>query len=242
MNDGQTTYSTTRTRSDSDLDVGLRSHMLQVYNYLAGGVLLTGIVSMLFAQSGISGLIFKPQGGATILGWIMILLPLPYVMVFSHGIRNWSLGAGQAMYWSFTAIMGISMSTVFLTYTATSIATTFFATSAAFAGLSLFGYTTKRDLGPVGAFCIMALWGLIAAMLINMFVGSTGMSYVLSFAGILIFSALTAYDTQKIKSMYRHGVSAEVNERTAIWGAMELYLDFVNLFLHLLRFIGVKKS
>lgn len=152
---------------------------------------------------------------------------------------RWQRGA---VFWSFTALMGVSMSTVFLQYTGTSIATTFFATAASFAGLSLFGYTTKRDLTGMGSFLIMAVWGLIAAMVLNMFVGSEPMAYVLSAAGIVIFAGLTAYDTQKIKSAYRTGISADANERMAIWGAVDLYLDFVNLMLHLLRFMGVKKD
>lgn len=242
MTSRDTPFNDTRGRSEAAYDMGLRRHMLQVYNYMASGVLLTGIVALLFAESGMAAKVFTPNGGATILGWMIMLAPLAYIFFLNNRLRTGSLRAGQIAFWSFTAIMGLSMSTIFLVYTATSIATTFFACSAAFAGLSLYGYTTKRNLGPIGAFLIMAVWGLIVASLINLFVHSSGMNYIISAAGIVIFAGLTAYDTQKIKSEYRQGVSADVNERLAIWGAMELYLDFINLMMHLLKFMGAKKE
>lgn len=223
-------------------DERLRRNLLNVYNYMASGVLLTAIVSLLFAKSGAAETVFQANGKATILGWVIILAPLAYVFFVAGAISRMSIRAAQFAYWSFTAVIGLSMSTVFLTYTDTSIATTFFATSAAFAGLSLFGYTTKRDLGPIGGFLIMAVWGLIAAMLINLFVGSGPMSYLISAAGIVIFAGLTAYDTQKIRNAFLVDMSDDEAERLAITGALELYLDFVNLMLHLLRFMGVKKD
>lgn len=240
------TFDTTNTRprdtsrSDSAYDMGLRRHMLQVYNYMASGILVTGIVALLCQASGITELLYG-KDGATVLGIVAIFAPLAYVFILGRTLRQGgSLAKGQIAFWSFTALMGVSMSTIFLEYTGTSIATTFFATAAAFAGLSLFGYTTKRDLTGMGSFLIMALWGLIAAMLINLVVGSAPMAYLLSALGIVIFAGLTAYDTQKIRDSYRSGVSSDSNERMAIWGAVELYLDFLNLMLNLLRFVGVK--
>ena len=227
-------------RNNATFDAGLRNHMLQVYNYMASGILVTGIVALLCQATGVTQALYG-KGGATFLGIVAIFAPLAYVFFLGRTLREGgSLAKGQVAFWSFTALMGVSMSTVFLQYTGASIATTFFATAAAFAGLSLFGYTTKRDLTGMGTFLVMALWGLIAAMLINLFVGSQPMAYLLSAAGIVIFAGLTAYDTQKIRDAYRSGVSADANERMAIWGAVDLYLDFLNLMLSLLRFMGVK--
>lgn len=232
----------TREREKASYDERLRRNMLNVYNYMASGVLLTGIVALVFAKSGLAEMVFAPNGKTSILGWVIILAPLLYVFVVGGAIERMSIRAAQFAFWSFTAFFGLSMSTIFLVYTDASIATTFFATSAAFAGLSLFGYTTKRDLGPIGTFLIMAVWGLIAAMLINLFVQSGPMSYVISAAGIVIFAGLTAYDTQQIKNDFLRDMNADQAERTAIRGALSLYLDFVNLMLHLLRFMGVKKD
>lgn len=241
MSTRDTAFTPTRQRDDTAYDMGLRKHMLRVYNYMTAGVLLTGVVALAFTQSGLAEKVFTDKG-ATLVGWLIILAPLAYVFFLGSAVRTKSLATVQFIYWSFTAVMGLSMSTIFLTYTATSIAGTFFATSAAFAGLSFYGYTTKHDLGPIGSFLLMSLWGLIAAMLINIIIGSEPASYLISAVGIVIFAGLTAYDTQKIKSEYRSGVADEVNEKLAIMGATELYLDFVNLMLHLLRFFGVKKD
>jgi FtsH-binding integral membrane protein len=237
-----TAYETSRSKPQTAYDMGLRKHMLSVYNYMASGILLTGIVAMLSVRTGLTESLFSQKDGTSLLGYLVIFAPLAYVFLLGKTLRDGSLATGQIVYWSFTAVMGLSMSTIFLQYTGTSIATTFFGTSAAFAGLSLYGYSTKRDLGPLGAFLIMGLIGLIAMMVINLFVGSSAMAYVLSCAGVLIFAGLTAYDTQKIKGDYRTGVSAGVNEKQAIWGAMSLYLDFVNLMLFFLNIFGDRKG
>lgn len=220
-------------------DAGLRSYMLRVYNYMASGVLLTGIVALLFARGGAESPAFQifSQGG--LLSWVIILAPLAFVLVMSFGMNRLSTGTLHALFWAFSVAMGLSLSTVFLTYTGTSIAQTFFATAAAFASLSLWGYTTKKDLSGWGTFLFMGLIGLIVAMVINMFLQSSTMNLVVSAIGVLIFAGLTAYDTQRIKSVYfqvaGHG---EMLAKATIMGALNLYLDFINMFLFLLQFMG----
>jgi FtsH-binding integral membrane protein len=217
-------------------DVGLRSYMLSVYNYMASGVLLTGIVAMLFANSGLAA-----QVMATPLKWLIVLAPLGFVMAMSFGLNRMSTGTLQALFWSFAVAMGLSMSTIFLVYTGMSIATTFFAVSAGFAGLSLWGYTTKKDLSGWGTFLIMGVVGLLVAMLINLFLQSPAMMLVISALGVLIFAGLTAYDTQKIKSMYAYVAGTEMMGKTVIMGALNLYLDFINMFMFLLSFMGDRR-
>ncbi|ARS29325.1 Bax inhibitor-1/YccA family protein [Sphingomonas sp. KC8] len=219
---------------DAAIDAGLRSYMLSVYNYMASGVLLTGIVAYMFARSGMAATVFS--GGA--LRWVIMLAPLAFVMVLSFGINRLSTFAAQALFWAFATVMGLSMSTIFLVYGGVDIAQAFFATAAAFAGLSLYGYTTKRDLSAFGTFLIMGVVGLLVASVINMFVQSSGMSLVISFLGVLIFAGLTAYDTQKIKSMYFYVAGTEMVGKSVIMGALSLYLDFVNMFTFLLQLMG----
>lgn len=236
-----TTRAPASSQSRESYDLGLRRHMLKVYNYMASGVLLTGIIGLLCAETGISDYLFGKDGN-TILGLVAIFAPLAYIFFLGKSLQTGSLAKGQAVFWSFTALMGVSLSTIFLQYTGTSIATAFFATAAGFAGLSLYGYTTKKDLTAMGSFLIMALWGLIGAMVINLFMRSEAMAYLTSVVGVVVFAGLIAYDNQKIKNQYRSDLSAEANERAAIWGAVDLYLDFVNLMLSLLRIFGVKKD
>jgi uncharacterized protein len=220
---------------DVAYDAGLRSYMLSVYNYMASGVLLTGIVALLFAQSGMAqDIMFGP--GLT--KYLIIFSPLVFVMAMSFGMNKMSTGTLQMMFWGFAIVMGLSMSTIFLVYTGASIAQTFFATAAAFAGLSLWGYTTKKDLSGMGTFLIMGLVGLIVASIINIFLQSGTMNLVISFVGVLIFAGLTAYDTQKIKSMYAYVAGTDMMGKTVIMGALSLYLDFINMFQFLLSFMG----
>ena len=214
-------------------DAGLRSYMLSVYNYMASGVLLTGIVALLFANSGMAA-----QVMATPLRWVIMLAPLAFVMVMSFGVNRLSTGTLQLLFWAFATAMGLSMSTIFLVYTGTSIAQTFFAVSAAFMGLSLYGYTTKKDLSGFGTFLIMGVVGLLVAMVINLFLQSPAMQMAISAIGVLIFAGLTAYDTQKIKSMYAHVAGTDMMGKTIIMGALNLYLDFINMFTFLLSFMG----
>ena len=216
-------------------DAGLRTYMLKVYNYMASGVLLTGIVAMLFASSGLAQDIMFGGGP---LKWLIILSPLAIVFAMSFGQNKFSTVTIQAMFWGFATLMGLSMSTIFLVYTGASIAQTFFATSAAFLGLSLFGYTTKKDLSGWGTFLIMGVIGLLVAMVINIFLQSTMMHFVISAIGVLIFAGLTAYDTQRIKSMYAYVAGTDMMGKTIVLSALSLYLDFINMFQFLLYFMG----
>jgi FtsH-binding integral membrane protein len=219
-------------------DAGLRSYMLKVYNYMASGVLLTGIVALLFANSGMAAQVF--QGGG-LLPWVIILSPLAIVFAMSFGQNRMQTSTLQILFWSFATLMGLSMSTIFLVYTGTSIAQTFFAVSAAFLGLSLWGYTTKKDLSGFGTFLIMGVVGLIVAMVINMFLQSSAMALAISAIGVLLFAGLTAYDTQRIKSMYAYVAGTDMMGKTAIMGALSLYLDFINMFQFLLSFMGDRR-
>jgi FtsH-binding integral membrane protein len=218
-------------------DAGLRSYMLSVYNYMASGVLLTGLVALGFYSSGMVGSLFG-ETGPSMLGWIVMFAPLGLVLLLSFGINKLSETAAQAVYWVYAALMGLSLSTIFLAYTGASIATTFFATAAAFGGLSLYGYTTKKDLSGMGTFLIMGLVGLIVASVVNLFLKSGTMDFVISAIGVLIFAGLTAYDTQKIKNMYFAVGNSEFRGKSVVMGALTLYLDFINMFLFLLRFMG----
>jgi len=217
------------------VDAGLRSYMLSVYNYMASGVLLTGIVALLFAQSGMAAQVLQGPG---ILKYVIMLSPLVFVMVLSFGINRLSTQAAQGLFWAYAAVMGLSLSSIFLVYTGASIATTFFATAAAFAGLSLFGYTTKKDLSAFGTFLIMGVVGLLVASLLNIFLKSPVMDLAISGIGVLLFAGLTAYDTQKIKGMYAYVRGTDMVGKTVVMGALSLYLDFINMFMFLLRFMG----
>lgn len=223
---------------DASRDEGLRSYMLKIYNYMASAVLLTGIVAMLFAQSGYAAQI---MAGGSPLAWIIMLSPLAIVFAMSFGMNRMSVGTLQILYWSFAVLMGLSMSTIFLVFTGTSIALTFFATTGAFLGLSLYGYTTKRDLTAFGTFLIMGVVGLFVAMIANMFLQSGTLSLVISFIGVLLFAGLTAYDTQKLKSMYYYIQDSDMMGKTVIMGALTLYLDFINMFQFLLSFLGSRE-
>jgi FtsH-binding integral membrane protein len=226
---------------DVAYDAGLRSYMLSVYNYMASGVLLTGIVALLFSMGGANSPAANVFINGGILKWVVVFAPLGLVFWLSFGIQRMSTTTAKAIYWAYAVLMGLSLSTIFLVYTGASIATTFFASAAAFGGLSLYGYTTKRDLSALGTFFIMGLVGIIVAMLINLFVRSTVMDLVISGIGVLLFAGLTAYDTQKIKSMYYAVQGSDFVGRSVVMGALTLYLDFINLFLFLLRFMGNRR-
>jgi hypothetical protein len=227
-------------------DVGLRSYMLSVYNYMASGVLLTGIVAMLFANSSLINLIATVNSAgrvqATPLFYIALFAPLAIVFMLGFGINRISATAAQALFWVYAALIGVQMSSLFLVYTGVSIAQTFFATSAAFMGLSLWGYTTKRDLSGWGSFLIMGVVGIFVALLINMFMRSPAFDLAISVIGVLVFAGLTAYDAQKIKSIYfAVAGNGEAMAKSAVIGALNLYLDFLNMFLFLLRFMGNRR-
>ena len=216
-------------------DAGLRSYMLSVYNYMASGVLLTGLVAYGFAASGLA---LQILGGPGILRYVIMFAPLAFVLVMNFGLNKLSTFATQACFWAFAVVMGLSLSSIFLVYTGASIAQTFFATAAAFGGLSLYGYTTKKDLSGFGTFLIMGVVGLLVASVINIFLQSGVMNLVISFVGVLIFAGLTAYDTQRIKSMYQYVAGTDMVGKTVVMGALSLYLDFINMFQFLLSFLG----
>ena len=224
-------------------DVGLRSYMLSVYNYMASGVLLTGIVALGFANSSLINLIVNPATGqATPLFWIALFAPLGIVLALNFGINRISAGTAQLLFWLYAGLVGVQFSSLFLVYTGVSIAQTFFATAAGFLGLSLYGYTTKRDLSGFRTFLVMGVFGIMFALLINLFLRSPAFDLAISAIGVLLFAGLTAYDTQKIKSLY-FVVSGqgEAMAKTAVMGALQLYLDFINMFLFLLRFMGDRR-
>ena len=222
-------------------DAGLRSYMLSVYNYMASGVLLTGIVALLFAPYARDVIVNASGRGLSPLGWLITLSPLGFVFAMSFGVNRMKTSTLQILFWAFATVMGLSMSTIFLAYTGVSIAQTFFATAAAYAGLSLYGYTTKRDLSGLGTFLIMGVVGLLVAMLINLFLQSSTMALVISGIGVLLFAGLTAYDTQRIKSMYAYVAGTDMVGKTVIMGALNLYLDFINMFQFLLYFMGDRR-
>ena len=222
-------------------DEGLRSYMLSIYNYMASGVLLTGIVALLFSWGGEESIIASLYMSGSPLIWVIKLAPLGFILAMSFGLNKMSQTVLQMVFWAFAAVMGMSISTIFLVYTGESIATTFFATAGAFAGLSLWGYTTKKDISGWGSFLIMGVIGLIIASIANWFIGSGPLALVISGLGVLIFAGLTAYDTQRLKNDYQYLRGTEFMGKAVIMGATSLYLDFVNMFLFLLQFLGSRE-
>ncbi len=218
-------------------DAGLRKHMLSIYNYMASGVLLTGIIAMLFARSGMAASVMTSG-----LGIVLMLSPLAVVFAMSFGANRFSVSTLRALFWGYAVLMGLSLSTIFLVYTGASIATTFFATAGAFAGLSLYGYTTQKDLSGWGSFLIMGVIGLLVASVINIFLQSPALTWAVSALGVLIFAGLTAYDTQKLKEQYSYVAGTEWAGKAVVLGALNLYLDFINMFLFLLRFMGSSRN
>ncbi len=215
------------------VDQGLRTHMLKVYNYMASGVLLTGIVAMVFAQSGLAAQLL-----ATPLRWVLMFAPLAFIFFLGFRAHKMSQPALQTTFFAFATVMGLSMASIFLVFSGESIARTFFVTAVAFMSLSLWGYTTKKDLTGWGSFLIMGAVGLLVAMIVNIFLGSSTLQLAISAIGVLIFAGLTAYDTQRIKSEYFHFAGSEALGKIAIMSALNLYLDFVNMFQFLLSFLG----
>ena len=232
------------------MDEGLRAYMLKVYNYMASGILITGFISLVLFKLSVVTSSDGSIAGLTSLGnalynsalmWVVMLAPLGIVFYMSFGIRKMSAAKAQGTFWVFAALMGASLSSIFLVYTGASITRVFFITSATFGAMSIYGYTTKKDLTKLGSFLMMGLFGIIIASIVNMFMKSTMMYYVISIIGVLIFVGLTAYDTQKIKNMYLASDSGEVMGKKAVMGALTLYLDFINLFIMLLRLFGQRR-
>lgn len=228
-------------------DLGLRAYMLKIYNYMASALALTGIVALLAANTpAFVEALYNVQGGRVTgmsgLGWLVAFAPLGLVMWLGFGINRLSASAAQAIFWAYSVMVGLSLTSIFMVYTGESIARTFFVTAGTFGGMSLYGYTTKRDLSGFGSFLIMGLWGVIIASLVNIFLNSSGLSFAVSVIGVLIFVGLTAYDTQKLKSMYYYVAgNDEAEAKSSIMGALNLYMDFINIFVHLLRFMGERR-
>ncbi len=233
-----------RTRSMSpaqaraaEIDVGLREYMLKVYNYMASGLAMTGAVAygMTLSETAMQ-LVF-----GTPLFWVVALAPLGFVFYLSSRMDKIKPGTAQTLFWIFSALMGMSLASIFIVYTGTSIARVFFITAGTFAGMSLYGYTTKRDLTGLGSFMFMGLIGIIIASLVNLFLQSSGLYFVISVIGVLVFVGLTAYDTQSIKNVYSGTDSDDIQDKKAIMGALRLYLDFINLFIMLLHLFGARR-
>jgi len=216
------------------IDVGLRAYMLRVYNYMCIGLALTGAVA--FAAS-TSGELMNAIHG-TALRWVVMLAPLGFVFFLSARIHSMKAATAQTLFWVYAGLMGLSLSYIFLAFTGESIVRVFFITSAAFAGLSLYGYTTKKDLSGFGTFLVMGVIGILIASVVNIFLESSALHFVISVLGVLIFAGLTAYDTQRIKAIYAEGDHSETHEKKAIMGALTLYLDFINMFIFMLQFFG----
>ena len=231
------------------IDAGLRAYMIRVYNYMAAGVALTGVVAWLTfnaaVQSTAGGALALTSFGQTLYGGpvviVLFLATLGLVFFMSFRIQTLQPSTALMLFLVYAGLLGVMLSSVFLTYTHGSIARTFFISAASFGALSLYGYTTQRDLSPIGSFLTMGLFGLILAMLVNMFLKSSGLDFAISAIGVLIFAGLTAWDTQKIKEMYSVNDDGTVAGRKAVMGALTLYLDFINLFLVLLRFLGDRR-
>jgi hypothetical protein len=231
---------------ESELDVGLRQYMLRVYNYMASGLVLTGITAYAgFKIPALLNLMYSagPGGGLqpTMFAYIIMFSPLAFILVMNFGIHKLKASTLQLLFWGFAAIMGLSMTHLLLVYTGASITRVFFITAGTFAAMSLYGYTTKRDLSKMGSFLMMGLIGIIIASVVNIFMQSSAMQFVISVIGVLIFVGLTAHDTQNIKRMYVENEHSETRSKKAIMGALSLYLDFLNLFIFLMHLLGSRR-
>jgi FtsH-binding integral membrane protein len=238
-------YAQGTARTGVAVDEGLRSYMLGVYNYMAAGVALTGIVAYFTYAMAVQDGQLTPFGQtlyASPLKWVVMLAPLGFVLFLGVRIQQMSVGTAQAMFWLFAAVMGVSLSSIFLVFTGQSIAQIFFITAATFGALSLWGYTTKRDLSGWGSFLFMGVVGIVIAALVNLFLQSSALMFAISVIGVLVFAGLTAYDTQRIKDGYLEmRGNAELLAKGAIMGALSLYLDFINMFVMLLNLFGQRE-
>ncbi|AID30001.1 hypothetical protein BFX40_21125 [Mesorhizobium sp. SEMIA 3007] len=218
-------------------DEGLRQHMLRVYNYMGLGLVVTGLVAFLVSST---PALYVPIFSSP-LKWVVMLAPLAFVMLFSFKMQTMSAASAQAMFWAFCAVMGLSLASVFLVFTGTSIARTFFIAATMFGATSLYGYTTRRDLTQFSSFLIMGLIGVVIASIVNIFLGSTALQFAISVIGIAVFIGLTAWDTQTIKEQYAENFDAESRQKLAVFGAFSLYLNFINIFQLLLNFTGERE-
>lgn len=227
-----------RAIDQAQFDEGLRQHMLRVYNYMTVGLVITGLIA--FFGSSSPALVAAIFG--TPLKWVVMLAPLAFIMVISFNFHKMASGTLQMLFWAFCALMGLSLMSVFLVFTGESIARVFFITAATFAAASLYGYTTKADLTKFGAFMFMGLIGIVIAGLVNLFVGSSALQFAISVIGVIVFTGLTAWDTQTIKEQYAEGWGQESNNKLAVMGALSLYLNFINLFQMLLQLLGQREE
>jgi len=253
MSDFDRNYAATTRGHATDravVDAGLRAHMIRVYNYMAIGVAITGLIAWFTFQAAVitspTGAItgLTPFGQAVMQGpmvWVLMLAPLALVFFLSFRIDRLEAGTARLLFFVYAALLGLSLSTIFVVFTATSITRVFFISAASFAALSLYGYTTQRDLSAFGSFLIMGLFGIIIASLVNIFLASSALQFVISVVSVLVFAGLTAWDTQKIKEMYSPYDDGTVGGRKAVMGALSLYLDFINLFMMLLRLFGDRR-
>ncbi|MBX8824428.1 Bax inhibitor-1/YccA family protein [Ochrobactrum sp. SFR4] len=225
-------------RADAAVDQGLRSYMLGVYNMMAIGLAVTGLAALGTSYLAMNNPAFAQLMYGSPLKWVVMLAPLAAVFFLSFRIERMSVATAQLTFWVYAGLVGLSLSSIFLVFTGESIVRTFFITAASFGALSLYGYTTKRDLSAMGSFLMMGLFGLIIASVVNIFLGSTALQFAVSVLGVLIFAGLTAYDTQQIKEMYYEGDASDAMGRKIVMGALRLYLDFINMFMFLLNFLG----
>jgi FtsH-binding integral membrane protein len=231
-------YMTPAQADAAAIDVGLRQYMLRVYNYMAAGLALTGIVAMLVASSpDAMRLIF-----GTPLKWVILFAPLGLAFYMGAKIESMKASTAQGIFWAFAGLMGVMLSSYLMLYTGASVARVFFITAASFAGLSLYGYTTRKDLSGMGSFLIMGVWGLIIASIVNIFLQSSALHFAMSVIGVLVFAGLTAYDTQKIKELYWEADGEEIAAKKSILGALTLYMDFINIFIFLMQLMGIRRD
>lgn len=224
--------------ASGEVDEGLRSYMLGVYNYMGLALVITGLVAFIVASTpALAGPIF-----GTPLKWVVMLAPLGFVFFLGARIHSMSASTAQLTFWAFAGVMGLSLASVFLVFTGQSVARVFFITAATFGAVSLYGYTTKRDLSQFGSFLFMGLIGIVIASVVNIFLASSALQFAVSVIGVLVFTGLTAYDTQRIKEEYYGGLDGETSTKNAIMGALGLYLNFINLFTMLLQLMGVARG
>ena len=236
FNNRPTSFASTASRATT-YDSALRDYMVKVYNYMAAALGISGVVAFVTANSpALMSLIF-----GTPLAWVFMLAPLGFVLFFSYKLNSISAAKAKNYLWIYSALMGLSLASIFIAYTNASIARTFFISASVFGGMSLYGYTTKKDLTGMGSFLMMGVLGLIICSLVNIFLKSSAFDFALSFSGILIFTGLTAYDAQRIKQNFYHSGDSETTAKMAVMGALSLYMDFINLFIMMLRFFGDRK-
>ncbi len=224
-------------RTAGGIDAGLRGHMLHVYNLMAGGLALTGLVAYVAATSGLYAAV-----AATPLFWILVFAPLVLALLLGFRLRGMSVGAARAAFWGYATLLGLSLAGIFLVYTGTSIARTFFIAAATFAAMSIYGYTTRTDLSRFGSFLIMGMVGIVLAGIVNIFLASSVLAFGVSVMGVVVFTGLAAWDTQRIREMYFETAEPDGQKRAAVLGALMLYMDFVNLFLSLLNLTGERRA